>query len=1099
MTTITVHNSAELKSALSTLSKTGGTIELVNDGSSYSLEMSNIGTASTAISIVAADPEDPPVFTSVTLNNFKNVTFDGVTFDASDIWVSRMIEINGGSGITFENSSFTGSADGYYAGKGTANIGGSFAYLRGTTDVTFENNTISNFANAFTVINSNGTQLLGNDISGITLDGIRLTGVQDTVIDGNYLHDFYGSDQNYNHSDMIQVFSHSSITTQLTENLVISNNILTTDTVASQTIFIGNEMKVDGAADYTNITITGNTIYNGHTHGIQVSGTDGLVITDNTLLWNTDAVMKSTGGSASSTSPSIKLSNDSNVVVANNIASGYSLGDADAYNNVTVSLTSTSANYVGNHFVNAVNAGNVDIRDLSLLADSSWVGIGSADSQPDSTGDGVTAILRQVVSIHEENQVTYDASLSYGASGTLDPETTTYLWTFDDGTTATGVAVTHVYAEAGLHNATLTVITEAGSDTISRSSEVKVDQLLDIDFESGVADDSSYATTMSVNGTAEIVESNDGSGYHLNGTNKIYIKGSQTSKLQNFTLAISAKLDESTDTGLLVHKHNGFMITVTKTGAARVILDMADGSQVTLTTADGLMKDTEWHRIAFSVQGGSGGLLTLYIDGVEVGSKALSGALKSTTYDLVLGNLWGASAQATIDDVTMLSSVRDADWAADDYADAFGLVSDADGGDAATDAGSAGGEDLATLQPLEPEATEDDGTTVYFADSASLPATLQAGLSSKTRIETPSVSPLEAADLLKLDFDSGIADASGHKAQLWKTTSGANLVTGADGTSALHLDGSNKVYITRDNSYLYRPDSFTLGISLKLDEAGDAGTFLHLYRGLEAKVMSDGSLSFFLQTSEGIREITTEKGLLSDDDWHRLVFTYDGTAGGDGLQIYVDGDLAGSVALGGTVNWGSSYHLVLGNTWSGSVHATVDDFEISSDSLDAAQVAADYDAFESAIAAAADPDNVGVSSDGTNVLGTSGDDVITGTDADELFFGREGADTLTGGAGADCFVFDRAVSDGNVDTITDFSADEGDQLLFDADLFGLSEGDTLAFTAGTAAADADAGFIYDQDSGQLWFDADGTGDQEKQLLAHLAPGTGLSAQDISLF
>lgn len=55
--------------------------------------------------------------------------------------------------------------------------------------------------------------------------------------------------------------------------------------------------------------------------------------------------------------------------------------------------------------------------------------------------------------------------------------------------------------------------------------------------------------------------------------------------------------------------------------------------------------------------------------------------------------------------------------------------------------------------------------------------------------------------------------------------------------------------------------------------------------------------------------------------------------------------------------------------------------------------------------------------EGVTINGTSGDDVISGT---------QGNDSITGGAGADTFVF--AANDNGVDTIFDFSAEDGDRL-----------------------------------------------------------------------
>ena len=51
------------------------------------------------------------------------------------------------------------------------------------------------------------------------------------------------------------------------------------------------------------------------------------------------------------------------------------------------------------------------------------------------------------------------------------------------------------------------------------------------------------------------------------------------------------------------------------------------------------------------------------------------------------------------------------------------------------------------------------------------------------------------------------------------------------------------------------------------------------------------------------------------------------------------------------------------------------------------------------------------------------------------------------------------------------------------------------FVVGTQAGDADDRLIYDDATGKLFFDADGTGAGEKQLIARLSGAPALSAGD----
>ena len=142
---------------------------------------------------------------------------------------------------------------------------------------------------------------------------------------------------------------------------------------------------------------------------------------------------------------------------------------------------------------------------------------------------------------------------------------------------------------------------------------------------------------------------------------------------------------------------------------------------------------------------------------------------------------------------------------------------------------------------------------------------------------------------------------------------------------------------------------------------------------------------------------------------------------------------------------------------------------------------------------------------GVNGIGNDLDNTIIGNPFDNVIAGREGNDTLRGQAGADTFVFDRALGADNVDHILDFNTntvDEGDILRMRQEHFpGIVKGtlDAALFVAGTAAVDADDRFIFDQASGQLWFDVDGSGAGVQELVATFAQNAVVTADDIVLF
>ena len=132
-----------------------------------------------------------------------------------------------------------------------------------------------------------------------------------------------------------------------------------------------------------------------------------------------------------------------------------------------------------------------------------------------------------------------------------------------------------------------------------------------------------------------------------------------------------------------------------------------------------------------------------------------------------------------------------------------------------------------------------------------------------------------------------------------------------------------------------------------------------------------------------------------------------------------------------------------------------------------------------------------------NVIGGLMDDFFIGDEAANRLNGAMGADTLLGAGGADVFMFTYAPGatstwgHANADLILDFASGV-DTIELAASAFpGLAAG-TLpasAFVLGTAAADASDRILYDQATGNLFFDPDGAGGQAATLFATLGETT----------
>ena len=130
--------------------------------------------------------------------------------------------------------------------------------------------------------------------------------------------------------------------------------------------------------------------------------------------------------------------------------------------------------------------------------------------------------------------------------------------------------------------------------------------------------------------------------------------------------------------------------------------------------------------------------------------------------------------------------------------------------------------------------------------------------------------------------------------------------------------------------------------------------------------------------------------------------------------------------------------------------------------------------------------------------GYSGNDYLAGDQGNDKLLGGYGSDTLTGGTGADNFGF--SYQNEGIDTMKDFSVAE-DTITVSASGFyaGLTNGAAITdeqFVLGTAAADERDRFIYNQNTGALFFDSDGTGATEQVQLASLSPGLAMTNTDI---
>jgi VCBS repeat-containing protein len=135
-----------------------------------------------------------------------------------------------------------------------------------------------------------------------------------------------------------------------------------------------------------------------------------------------------------------------------------------------------------------------------------------------------------------------------------------------------------------------------------------------------------------------------------------------------------------------------------------------------------------------------------------------------------------------------------------------------------------------------------------------------------------------------------------------------------------------------------------------------------------------------------------------------------------------------------------------------------------------------------------------------NLTGNEFGQVVLGNLGNNVLDGGLGDDLLVGLAGADTFAFTTALGPNNVDRIADFTSGS-DKIALDHSIFDqLATGAVPAsvFHVGPAATNEDQRIIYDNSTGNLYYDADGSGSGAAILFATLDHHPVVTASDFTV-
>jgi len=296
---VIVGTGAELVAALK-VAAAGDTMLLRGgDYSNLSLKSFNF---STPVTITSADPNDPAVFSNLTLRSVTGLTIRDVDFRADP--ASTTLSIGDSHGLVFDHLSVYGSS--------LTDLKGTGILVRNSTDVVISNSEFSRLGAGVAHLDSDGLTITGNTFHDIRTDGIHGGGTSNVLIANNQFSDFYRNPGE--HPDAIQFWTAN--TDASAHDIVIRDNLIMRGAGNSmQGIFVGDESK--GRLPFINLTITGNTVVGSMYNGIAVGQAQHVLISDNTVVGFAD--MKAW----------ITVNGVVDGTISNNVTSKLSFGDGN--------------------------------------------------------------------------------------------------------------------------------------------------------------------------------------------------------------------------------------------------------------------------------------------------------------------------------------------------------------------------------------------------------------------------------------------------------------------------------------------------------------------------------------------------------------------------------------------------------------------------------------------------------------------------------------------------------------------------------------------------------------------------------------------------
>ena len=826
------------------------------------------------------------------------------------------------------------------------------------------------------------------------------------------------------------------------------------------------------------------------------SGTGVLTLTGVTTVANYQAALRSIGFSSTSDNPTGSGANPSRTITWT-VSDGLAVSTA-ATSTVNVTAVNDATVVIAGATVNYTEQGSAAVLDSSLVlvdADNTTLAGAAVSISDFRSGDTLTFTDRSsIVGSYNDgtgvltltgaaSAADYQAALrSISFSSTSDNPTgasRTITWTVNDGTTDSTAATSTVNVTA-VNDAPVATAGAMVSYT-GQGSAVVLDPGLTL------SDPDNFMLAfalVSISGfrsgdTLNFINQNGISGSYDSGTGVLFLSGATT--VANYQAALrsigfSSTSDNPTGSGANPSRtitwtiSDGLAVSTAATSTVNVdtlpvitALSMAGTtlSFVATDTDGGSLSLTSPFNAAFGTPVVTNGATTTLTPGAQ--ASALAGALKvsdgTNVVDVVGlylgtgGNDIGTAPNAGLSNALYGFGGNDRLYGAAGNDTLLG----GDGNDQLD--GHAGADEM----------SGGVGNDIYYVDNAGDTVTESPGEGIDT-IRTTLSSYTLGAEIDRVMF-TGLGNFVGTGNGL------ANVLTGGAGNDTLSGDGGNDKL---DGGL--GADVMTGGADNDLyyvDDAGDAVT--EIAGGGVDTVRT--TLSTYTLTSEVERLEFTGSGAFGGIG-NELANRITGGAGNDTLSGGAGDDVlnGGTGADGMTGGADNDFYYVddAGDTVTEIVGGGIDTVRTT---LSTYTLTSEVERLQFTGAGAF----VGIGNDIANR--------ITGGDGDDTLNGGAGNDRLTGGAGSDAFVFSTALGGRtNLDAIVDFDV-AGDSIGLSQGIFATLSAGPLsadAFFIGTAAHDADDRIIYNDVTGRLSYDVDGSGAGAATQFASLAPGLALT-------